>query len=157
MARHILDEIGTLVPLGCELAFRVETALHEAIANVTLHGALEAPGFDRTSLESLKSQQKLLDERLADPGYAGREVEVRFSLANDRIEIDISGPGPGFDVDNISARTAPAELTRGLSLIANLSDIVTYRNGGRAVALVFFLPVGAPDNDPAGNSCGGQT
>jgi serine/threonine-protein kinase RsbW len=89
-------------------------ALSEAVNNAIIHG------------------NKLDDEKI---------VNLEFKHKGDEYFFTISDRGRGFDYEHVPDPTSPENIEkpdgRGIFLMKNLSDRVTFLNQGRTVELVF--------------------
>jgi len=63
---------------------------------------------------------------------ASKDVDVRFTLYSDRVEIDVHDTGPGFDLGSINGdATSPEHLFdargRGIFIMRACMDVVEYK------------------------------
>ena len=72
-----------------------------------------------------------------------KEVKVSIRVTNDKLLIRSKDQGTGFDYDNLPDPTSPENLEktdgRGIFLIRNLSDKLTFSKNGRVAKLEFNL------------------
>lgn len=72
-----------------------------------------------------------------------KNVTLRLNIINKNIEFFISDEGEGFDYNNLPDPTSPENLDkpggRGIFLMKNLCDEVTFHRNGREVKLTFYL------------------
>ncbi len=72
-----------------------------------------------------------------------KNVDLSLSLEDNRIKFRISDEGSGFDFHNLPDPTSPENLDkpggRGIFLMRNLCDEVSFLNEGRMVELTFYL------------------
>lgn len=140
MVGHLTDR---LVPLGLALPTNVDVigmAFHEALVNALEHGCLE---MDSSLKGDLFAEQDLfaatMQERLADPVYAARTVDVEMHMTPDRLEVVITDGGPGFDITTVG-RFSEASLGqlcgRGLAMINLVMDEVHHNAKGNQIRLV---------------------
>ncbi|MEQ8330537.1 MAG: ATP-binding protein [Longimicrobiales bacterium] len=77
-----------------------------------------------------------------------KRVRVEVSLTEGRIEARVTDQGPGFNPNAVPDPTAPENLLkcggRGLFLMRELLDEVSYNDRGNQVRLVLRLDPGAP-------------
>ncbi len=121
----IPDFIATMIekllylPLDEEVIFSVKLCLHEAVINAVEHG-------------------NKLDSRL--------NVKVMISLDEDRLTMEVTDQGLGFDHKNIPDPTMADNLPkmegRGIYLIQNLMNKVEFLNGGRTLKMVKMIQKG---------------
>lgn len=73
----------------------------------------------------------------------GKSVNLSLSLKDDVIKFVIEDEGKGFDYNILPDPTAPENLEktggRGIFLMKNLADEVTFQKDGRVVELSFYL------------------
>jgi DNA-binding response OmpR family regulator/anti-sigma regulatory factor (Ser/Thr protein kinase) len=140
MVGHMTDR---LVPLGLARTTNVDVigmAFHEALVNALEHGCLE---MDSSLKGDLFAEQDAfaatMQERLTDPAYANRQVEVEIFITPQRFEATITDGGPGFDTATVS-RFSEAGLGkqcgRGLAMIQLVMDEVTHNPKGNQIRLV---------------------
>ena len=140
MVGHMTDR---LVPLGLARTTNVDVigmAFHEALVNALEHGCLE---MDSSLKGDLFAEQDAfaatMQERLADPVYADRQVEVEIFITPQRFEATVTDGGPGFDTTTVS-RFSEAGLGkqcgRGLAMIQLVMDEVTHNPKGNQIRLV---------------------
>jgi serine/threonine-protein kinase RsbW len=110
--RHIMDKIKSM---GCAEGkeFEVETSIREALVNAVMHGCEEDP-----------------------------ECTVQISVACDESRgmlVVVRDPGPGFDPEQIPSpvrgRQLFAEHGRGIYLISQLMDEVSFERGGTEIRM----------------------
>jgi serine/threonine-protein kinase RsbW len=112
---QLLDDVlGQLATLhwGHREIFGVHLAVHEALVNAISHG-------------NASDQQK----------------HIRFScrISPEKIHVEITDEGPGFDPDHLPDPTSPARLAcpggRGVLLMRSFMSHVEFRNNGNHVVL----------------------
>jgi CheY-like chemotaxis protein len=132
-----------LVPLGLALPTNVDVigmAFHEALVNALEHGCLE---MDSSLKGDLFAEQDPFvatkQQRLADPAYADRPIDVEMHMTPERFEVVITDGGPGFDTATVS-RFADASLSqqcgRGLAMIQLVMDEVSHNAKGNQIRMV---------------------
>ena len=71
-------------------------------------------------------------------------VELRLKIEYDRLVIITKDQGEGFDFNNVPDPTAPENIEnttgRGIFLLRNLADSLTYHDNGRISELIFNIP-----------------
>jgi len=110
IARHCAD-----APLSARvLRFNLRVALAEALANAILYGNRED---------------------------ASKNVRIRAELSRDGVRLLVSDEGPGFDPSSVPDPTDTPrigrEAGRGLFVIRQLADEVTFNAEGNGVCLIF--------------------
>ncbi len=142
LVSHLVDR---LVPMGFAKATNVDViamAFHEALVNALEHGSLE---LDSSLKGDLFAEQDAyatqLQERMADPVYAGRLIDVESELTPDRFTVTIRDQGPGFDtsaVSTVSDVNLNKQCGRGLPLILLVMDQVVHNATGNEIKLVLL-------------------
>jgi CheY-like chemotaxis protein len=137
---HLTDR---LVPLGLALPTNVDVigmAFHEALVNALEHGCLE---MDSSLKGDLFAEQDpfaaTVQQRLADPAYAARTVDVEMHMTPDRLEVVITDGGPGFDtttVGRITEASLGRQCGRGLAMINLVMDEVHHNARGNQIRMV---------------------
>ncbi|CAA7615212.1 ATP-binding protein [Magnetospirillum sp. UT-4] len=117
----------------------IELALGEAVGNAVIHGSLGISSDMRASLAEYQHFHSLLEDRLRDPHFAGRRVDVAASGGGGHLTVSVSDQGEGFDIDSRLARSADREAKsgRGLGLIRQLAADVAGEDGGRTLVMRF--------------------
>ena len=141
LVRHLTDR---LVPMGFASRSNLDViamALHEALVNALEHGNLELESTLKGDLFVEEDPySKLREERMSDPAYAGRLIEVRLAMDTERFEVEISDEGPGFDTNLISPLPKGSDMGshcgRGLPMIFLVMDEVHFNEKGNQIRLV---------------------
>jgi DNA-binding response OmpR family regulator len=141
LVRHLTDR---LVPMGFASTSNLDViamALHEALVNSLEHGNLELDSSLKGDLFLPEDPYgKLREERMADPVYAGRLVEIRLAMDTERFELEISDEGKGFDTRHLSPAPQGLDLDshwgRGLPMIFLVMDEVHFNEKGNQIRLV---------------------
>lgn len=72
-----------------------------------------------------------------------KKVHIHYHINNQRIEVTVTDEGDGFDPDSLPDPTAEEniekECGRGIFLMRNLSDELTFEDNGRRVTMIFNL------------------
>jgi len=104
---------------GARLNLNFRVGLTEALSNAMLYGHADDPS---------------------------KRVLVQVSLLEGRVEATVKDQGPGFDPSSVPDPTTPENLTRpcgrGLFLMRELLDEVSYNSRGNEVKLVLRLESG---------------
>ena len=140
LVAHLTDR---LVPLGLAMPTNVDViamAFHEALVNALEHGCLE---MDSSLKGDLFSEHDVfsttLRERMVDPNFAHRWIDVETRLTPLRFEVTITDDGPGFDASAF-ARAGESSLGqqcgRGLAMIQLVMDEVSHNPKGNQIRLV---------------------
>jgi anti-sigma regulatory factor (Ser/Thr protein kinase) len=118
---------------------KLMVALHEALSNAVVHGNLELSsdlkeGGDNAFAEALA-------QRIADPHYSERVVEVLVDSNLEHCRWIITDQGAGFDVEATLKKKQsddPEEFLasgRGILIMRSFLDEVAYEMGGRRLVL----------------------
>jgi CheY-like chemotaxis protein len=140
MVAHLTDR---LVPLGFAKPTNVDVmamAFHEALVNALEHGCLEMDSSLKGDLFAEKDgYAALLAERMKDPDYASRKIEVVMHATPDHYRVTITDEGPGFDVNALSSINdvhLNQQCGRGLSMIHLVMDQVEHNSQGNSISLL---------------------
>ena len=133
-----------LVPMGFASASNLDViamAFHEALVNALEHGNLELESSLKGDLFAEEDPYTALRaNRMADPKYAGRLIEVRLAMDTERFELEISDEGSGFDTSRLSALPPNSDMVphcgRGLPLVFLVMDEVHFNDEGNQIRMV---------------------
>src|ERR1035438_1756702 len=119
----------------------IALALHEALVNALEHGNLELESTLKGDLcVEEDPYSKLREERMSDPVFAGRLIEIRLAMDTERFEVEISDEGNGFDTSRMSALPKGSDMGshcgRGLPMIFLVMDEVHFNEKGNQIRLV---------------------
>ncbi len=124
--------------------YRVSTALQHAASNAIYRGNLELTRgqWQQTSAEENgdDAHDPIVAERMHSKPYSSRKIHFDARLMRDLIRIVIRDEGPGFKVSELSSANDPqsmsAESGRGLVLIRNFMDKVSFNSAGNEITLI---------------------
>ena len=141
LVHHLTDR---LVPMGFASPNNLDViavAFHEALANALEHGNLELDSDLKGDLFTKEDPYaKLRAERMADPNYAGRLIEVRLAMDTERFEVEISDEGKGFDASRMKPLPKDSDMLshcgRGMQLILLVMDEVHFNDKGNQIRMV---------------------
>jgi len=72
-----------------------------------------------------------------------KQVEIVFSMDDQRILLTVKDEGPGFDFGSIPDPTSPENIEnmsgRGVFLMSKLSDMIEFEDNGSLIKMTFFL------------------
>ncbi len=122
---------------------QIGMALKEALTNALFHGSLELSVEQmREALDRLRRGEVVSvvkDPRCESP-YRDRRIFVRARLSPEEVRFVVRDEGPGFDVAAVPASKDPEALEpgrgRGLTIMRNLMDEVTFNETGNEVTMV---------------------
>ncbi|MEO5337630.1 MAG: ATP-binding protein [Magnetospirillum sp. WYHS-4] len=123
--------------LAAERTDAIATALQEALANAVMHGSLEMSGFSRESTDAFLHFSETATARLADPAFGGRAVVVAARWTAADIEIAVLDRGRGYLSEDLASRPWREASGRGLTIIADLADQVSFSARGSRIAMRF--------------------
>lgn len=122
---------------------KLMVALHEALSNAIVHGNLEISSELKECGESAFAEA--LAQRVADPSYAERPVDIDVDSNFERCRWVITDQGRGFNVDaEVNKRRKgdpegdPKVLLasgRGILIMSSFLDELKYEMGGRRLVL----------------------
>lgn len=137
---HLTDR---LVQQGFAEATNVDVfamAYHEALMNAHEHGNLELESHLKADLFNAEDAYgALLQQRLKDPAYASRLIEVVAEMKPDTYTVSIRDQGRGFDSDRcfrFSDENIAKQFGRGLAMIHLVMDEVTFHHRGTEIRMV---------------------
>lgn len=140
-----LDMVAQALPrhipgLPAETADLMGISLGEALSNAVIHGNLGIPNHLRATPEGFAQFQRKLHAGLADPGRAGRRIEINVHPhGSDFVVVAVSDQGEGFDLASkleVIAH-ATAKSGRGLGLIRKAAHSVHSEDAGRTLVMTF--------------------
>lgn len=119
---------------------RILLAFQEALTNSVDHGCLELESewkedYDQTGLDRYTIVRK---ERLKDPAFCERRVEIVLIYDRGELQLTIRDEGKGFikeDLRVVSKDADPATFGRGLVMMAGSMDEIHYTDRGRQVTM----------------------
>ncbi len=144
VAQAVLRALG---PSGNDdLLIRLETALHETLANALVHGNLELPSLcELEGADPALDYDEAVTASLSDRTLAYRRVEVSAHCAADSVRIRVCDEGDGVPDalwrqslkggDDVLAHADKSG--RGLYLTAMFCDDLNRYDNGRTIELIF--------------------
>ena len=142
MVGHLTDRLVTMgfaQPTNVDV---IAMAFHEALVNALEHGCLEMDSSLKSDLFAEEDAYAVLvQERLADPRYGHRLIDVVMHTTPERYEVCITDDGPGFDLATVSSITEVSfskQCGRGLSMIHLVMDQVDHNAKGNQIRLVMI-------------------
>lgn len=110
----------------------------EIFNNALEHGLLELPSANKTNDESFLAYYQLRARRLADlaQGSVSIRLEVDYPDAHPRVTAWVTDTGKGFDYAKLEL-PANALYGRGISLLKELCEEVSYSDQGRTAQVVY--------------------
>jgi len=129
----------------CDFTQRLQIgmALKEALMNALYHGSLELSVDQmREVLRKLRRGEEvsLVKDPRSEPPYRDRRIYVEGRLSPDEVRFVVRDEGPGFDVSSLPNSKDPTALEpgrgRGLTIMRNLMDEVTFNDVGNEVTMV---------------------
>jgi len=137
---HLTDR---LVPMGFAKPSNVDViamAYHEALVNALEHGNLEMDSSLKGDfLAGCDEYTQQLQDRMQDPAFASRRIDVRMRATPDHYEVIIHDDGPGFDatkIPKISDASLSRQHGRGLAMIHMVMDEVCNNAIGNEIKMV---------------------
>jgi serine/threonine-protein kinase RsbW len=116
IVESFIDNVKEKYSLDDDIYGNIMIAVTESVNNAIIHGN--------------KSDNK-------------KNVSLNLLLENSQIKFVVSDQGNGFDFENLADPTLPENLDkpggRGIFLMKNLSDEVTFLNEGSTAELSFYL------------------
>ncbi|MBP7338477.1 ATP-binding protein [Niveispirillum sp.] len=115
-----------------------EICVHEAVSNAIVHGNLDIHQGPSADVGAFDSFFRAVQDRLADRAHANRRVTVEAVAGPEELCIRISDQGRGHSglaptsIDRLEAKSG-----RGLRIMDELADRVSFSDAGRTVNLYF--------------------
>ncbi|RPJ03663.1 MAG: ATP-binding protein, partial [Spirochaetaceae bacterium] len=119
----------------------IKIGIEEMITNAIEHGSLGI-GYE-TKRQALVDGNfyELCRKRLTDPANLSKNVSISSTLTQDKLVVEVSDSGPGFDWKNLPSVTSENIHTfngRGILLTRIFFDQVDYNQAGNKVTLQKF-------------------
>jgi anti-sigma regulatory factor (Ser/Thr protein kinase) len=142
-SKEMIKFIQSNCNLADGLAVRIEVAIHEMLRNAYEHGSLGI-GFEekRELLERANGEyEQLLKDREELALAGGKKIHIELSCSTNELEIVVEDEGDGFVREQVSFNKEARDPTdlmpngRGLFMIENTFDEVSYANSGRKISV----------------------
>lgn len=136
LARQLSEAVTRRAPTQPDEDFhdRLETALHEALANACLHGNLGLSVSDQEG--SLDAFHAAVAERTQTDEFGLLTVCIAAEIGETGVTIVVRDEGAGFHPNRTGDPGEPYS-GRGLTLMWAFADELTFRDDGREVVMVF--------------------
>ncbi|MBN2233060.1 MAG: response regulator [Deltaproteobacteria bacterium] len=140
LVNELVDEVGKFCGRDSTVSLAgVRMALHEALINAIEHGNLQLSSH----LKEEANYLDLLQQRANELPYRDRSVHITSIIGNRLFRCRITDEGPGFDWRRLPDPTDPENLFkphgRGLILIANYFDNITFSDQGNTISMELKL------------------
>lgn len=113
---NLIDDLAEQLKLGDEVYGNISVSIIEAVSNAIQHGNKH----DVTKI-----------------------VKFEYTIRDNELSFRIEDEGNGFDLDSVPDPTLPENIEsfkgRGIFLIRNLADKVTFENRGAVIVIKFKL------------------
>lgn len=144
-------DLATVLANACPEPNKVVIGMSELLINAVEHGNLGITYEEKSALRASERWDDEVAQRLVDPTYAERYVEVSYRRRPDKVEVTIVDEGAGFDWEKyleIDPARAFDTHGRGIAMSRMISfDQLEYRGRGNEVAVQIFL--GSPADEQA--------
>lgn len=138
--RHAARDLASVLANACPDPKRVAIGLTELLLNAVEHGNLGISYEEKGRLREAECWDQEVDNRLADPRYAHREVLVTYRRENGAIRVSIRDQGAGFDFArylDLDPARAFDRHGRGIAISRMLSfDSLEFHGRGNEVEVV---------------------
>lgn len=135
-ASRLTRAVAVRRPLSNDIRDDLELAIQEAVSNAVVRGDLGVAGPKSSSIADFDRHTRLVAERLADPRFTRRRIEVGLRFDDDRLAVEVSDEGAGFDVSLVPRSADPSSPSgRGLDLIARVARRFALEDGGRRLTM----------------------
>ena len=132
---------------------RLSLALQEALSNALYHGNLEVSSSLMN--DSTDPFYQLAERRRLVQPYSNRMIQLVAKHEDNRVLYIIEDQGPGFDFTKLPDPTHDENIERfngrGLFLIRNVMDEVTFHAPGNRIQMVMYKPPALDDAEIFGN------
>lgn len=124
------------------IAVSIRISVREMIINAIEHGNLQISYNEKTAAQQNGVYMQLLNERLDNPLYKDRKVEVDYALSQFEFSVRIRDEGNGFDYEKIVKQGLEGVNRdmmmhgRGVAMALATFDRVVYNRKGNEVFLV---------------------
>lgn len=116
----------------------VEICVHEAVSNAIVHGNLDIHQGPSAEVGAFDGFFRSIHARLADRDHASRRVTVEAVAGPEMLCITIRDEGRGHaGLVPTAVERLEAKSGRGIRIMGELADRVTFTEGGRAANLYF--------------------
>jgi len=132
-AKRFVARLAKRVPLVGDLAERLETALHEAVANAIIHGNLGLSSPRRGDLDRWVAQEAVVARLLERPDLCRRTITILARWTAGEIELAVQDEGHGYT----ELPDLVAEHGRGLFIIRAVADRMSASDDGRRLTMGF--------------------
>lgn len=143
---YLLELMDHYELLGSDDRISLGVAIQEALLNAWIHGNLEIQSSRKK--EGFEAYDRLIRERRNAPPYRDRHITVRAAFDATEGRIEIQDEGPGFDVSTVPDPRLPENIRRpsgrGLFLMREFFDAVSYNDTGNCITLVKRAPSAPP-------------
>lgn len=136
LASLVLDVLAARRPIPGAQRDDIELALHEAVSNAVVHGNLQVASMQDVSMASLERFSADMAQRMADPSFANRRIEVAAWAEATGVTIEVADEGEGFVPPD---RRDDGPSGRGLSLIESIAESCELLDNGRRIRMRFAL------------------
>ncbi|MCA9186039.1 MAG: response regulator [Pirellulaceae bacterium] len=137
---HMLQEMAYgMKVFGNEGRAQFGVALDEAMVNAICHGNLELDPADVMHVrQSLRDGNidDVVRKRMSESPYKERRLHVDAILSPVSVRVTLEDEGPGFDTT--CAENQNEDCSRGLLLIRNLMDEISFNESGNQITMVKY-------------------
>ncbi len=138
--RREASNLATMLSLTVDDPAPVAIGLAELLLNAVEHGCLGIGSAEKERLIEEGVFNEELERRMADPAYAGREVELDFKREGAERRFQITDPGKGFDHQPYAHAEAELSFTksgRGILMARQCFARLDYKGSGNQVVAVY--------------------
>lgn len=141
VSSYITDRAADVGIIPIKQKFYTQLAIDEAISNAILHGNL---GINEQMSEDDEERARdvIYKERRQKPEFAEKKVFIDATVNTNKLEVTIEDEGIGFNHDELPDPTDKENVFRyhgrGIFVIKNIMDNVSFNEKGNQVTLVKF-------------------
>ncbi|MDA8231532.1 MAG: ATP-binding protein [Magnetospirillum sp.] len=136
IAALFADALRARLGLSSETHEALSTATHEAVANAVIHGNLAIASPLAGTKDAFLDYCQSCDQRLADPLFAARRIEISALRNGPTLELAVCDQGDGFN-PAMAVRQRSKAGGHGLPLIAAMTERWHIEDGGRCTVMAF--------------------
>lgn len=127
----------------------IHIVLHESIVNALIHGNLQLSSGLRQSARACIEYAHLLNERLNNPLYSKKSIQIWACWNHQYLDIRIRDEGIGYEIPKTLKKASKkcSATGRGLEMITGVADSCTISDSGREMRLSFRLTPQLPENE----------
>lgn len=137
---HVLEQLTNAGRIDPKTSKQIKLCFQEALTNSLDHGNLELESVWKEEIDEngIDRYEKIRRERLANSQFGSRLIFIDAEFDGSKLAIVIKDQGKGFDINKKVKEASDNQDNhgRGLFLMKEILDNVTYAKGGTEVLLI---------------------